>query len=120
MPARGIDLSQEYEMTRGIHLKQLTQADLDLLGLAEDRLPATPDPAPSTGNPAPDAGSTAARRPVGPPSNPVVTAGSADAADSDGDWPPFDLAAVARDLCRELEVTLRLLDGTGGETAQPD
>lgn len=120
MPARGIDLAQEYEMTRGIHLKQLTQADLDLLGLAEDRLPVTPDQAPSTGAPAPDVGAGAARRQVGPPSNPVVTAGSAEATDPDGDWPPFDLAAVAREICRELEITLRLLDGTGAETAPPD
>lgn len=111
---------KKYEMTRGIHLKQLTRADLNLLGLAEGALPAAPDQASSSGTPAPDEGPETTRRQIGPPSNPVTPAGNSKATDPDADWPPFDLGAVARDLCRELEITLRLLDGTGDEAGLPD
>jgi hypothetical protein len=119
MPAHGTDPTQEYEMTRGIHLKQLTRADLDLLGLAEGSLPAAPDQASSSSVPTPDARPETARRQIGPPSNPVITAGNPKTSAPDADWPPFDLGAVARDLCRELEITLRLLDCAGDGTNLP-
>lgn len=68
-------------MTRGIHLKRLTSADLELLGLADDSLDEDPDDG-----------------------SDLTAVPETMAADT-----MLDLRAVTREICRGLEETLRLL-----------
>lgn len=57
---------------------------------------------------------------IGPPGNPASGIGEVEATDPDLDWPPLDLRAIARDLCRELEITLTLLDGPSRDEIRVD
>lgn len=120
-------------MTRGIHLKQLTRAHLELLGLPE-----------AAGQPVQDApAADAAQAPVppkhgrlplgevpreartftsprvGPPANPPSLPQGAQA-EPELDCQPLDLGALTREIRQELEATLRLLDGSAGQAAMPD
>ncbi len=121
-------------MSRGIHLKQLTRAHLELLGLPEGGGPSVRDlamaeegetpPLPEQGQPClaegpVDSVATPPRR-VAPPANPACTLAQDAEGDLDPDWQPLDLRALAREIRLELEVTLRLLDGPAGRAAMPD
>jgi hypothetical protein len=110
-------------MSRGIHLKQLTSTDLRLIGVAET----DPDPAPA-GEPIGDAGSTGPsaalshqagdakvtgqgpRPHAGPPANPKARGEHEPAPTPPGPDEPPDLAELTREIRRELEDTLRLLE----------
>jgi hypothetical protein len=98
-------------MTRGIRLKQLSSADLQPLGLTESPAPTLTVQAPPAVERVLPGDPTAPAPQIGPPSNPVSGIGEVEATDPDLDWPPLDLRAIARDLRRELEITLTLLDG---------
>lgn len=116
-------------MTRGIHLKQLTRAHLELLGLPEaggqslqdtplvdggetleqGRLPLGDMPRETSPSPS-----------IGPPANPPVAPSQGAQAEPELDWQPIDLRALAREIRQELEITLRLLDRPSDQGARPD
>lgn len=100
-------------MARGIHLKQLTLKNLERLGLPRDPSgPVSADQGPL--GPAQAAEGTARlprwRNP--PPDNPVSAKRKSGAAEPALGRRPLDLRAVARELCLDLEMTLRLLEGS--------
>lgn len=121
-------------MSRGIHLKQLTRAHLELLGLPEGGGQSVQDP------PAGDAGQvplpqeqgqlplgeapretgTLRLNRVGPPANPAWAPGQDSEAEPEPGWQPLDLGALAREIRQELEITLRLLDTSAGTAALPE
>ncbi len=119
-------------MSRGIHLKQLTRAHLELLGLPDGggpsvRHPSVVDkgetpPAPEQGQLCLTEGAIDRGVParVGPPANPAWAPGQGGQAEPDLDWQPLDLRALAREIRLELEVTLRLLDGQAEPAEMPD
>jgi len=125
-------------MSRGIQLKQLTGADLKLLGLSETSMPSAADadgigskeggaPHASTENGARDpivrgsgVPTEAPSRRAGPPSNPPLGPGQTLDAPREIGWQPLDLRRVARELCRELEVTLGLLEPAPGKRSIRD
>lgn len=84
-------------MSRGIQLKQLTGANLRLLGLSESPAPSAADP----------------------PSHPRLEPSQDLEATPQNGRRPLDLRLVAREFCRELEITLGLLGGPAEATADP-
>lgn len=100
-------------MSRGIHLKQLTETDLGLLGLPGEAIPAAqrasahqevPDRA---AEPSSDPPALAGR--AAPPSNPAnAPLAAAKAMESESGEAP-DLIALTREIREGLEDTLRLL-----------
>lgn len=122
-------------MTRGIHLKQLTKAHLELLGLPEGSEPPVPgDCGIGAGGSTvpPEQGQLPAAAEVlrggddphpprvGPPANPATLPGCAGESEHAPDWQPLDLGSLARELRSELEATLRLLDGSPDQKPLPD
>lgn len=125
-------------MSRGIQLKQLTGADLKLLGLPETAGSLAADPlaipsqvglvprtstegtAGGSGAEAPEGLRDGSSGPTGPPRNPALGPAQASKLDSESGWQPLDLRLVTRELCRELEATLGLLGGPAGGTLDPD
>jgi hypothetical protein len=99
-------------MTRGIQLKQLTRAHLELLGLPEGAGPSVQDP--------PVAGIATNPPRVGPPASPAPTMGQGARMGSGRDRQPLDLRALAREVRLELEITLLLLDGATRRAATSD
>ena len=121
-------------MSRGIHLKQLTRAHLEALGLPEGEGQSVLDPPLVDAGEAPvlpeqgrlpvgevplEAGTSPLPR-VGPPANPAWAPGQDSEPEPELDWQPLDLGALAREIRQELEITLRLLDTSSGEPAMPD
>lgn len=121
-------------MSRGIHLKQLTRAHLEALGLPEGGGQSVLDPPavdegevpvpPKQGQlPLGEVPREAVTSPlprVGPPVNPAWAPGQDSEPESELDWQPLDLGALAREIRQELEITLRLLDSSSGEPAMPE
>lgn len=118
-------------MTRGIHLKQLTRAHLELLGLPEaGGQPLQDAPAVDGGEAleqgqlplgeVPGKAESSPPSPIGPPVNPPVVLSQGAQAEPELDWQPLDLRALAREIRQELEATLRLLGGPSGQGAMPD
>jgi len=105
-------------MTRGIHLKRLSNNDLGLLGISrpETDEPAV-DEAPSAANGAPPADATPHDGPIppraAPPPNPRLPLDPErhrGAAAREPEPPVIDLAAITREIRLGLEETLTLLD----------
>lgn len=110
-------------MTRGIHLKRLTDSDLGLLGLSEPEQDAVDtaeqDPRADhehTPNSTPSADDQRPVHRAAPPQNPRIpldAAAHGPVSGQDADAPPtINLAAVTREICVGLEETLRLLEGS--------
>lgn len=121
-------------MARGIHLKQLTRENLEVLGLPGDPSGCASvqietgevsrgeslTPSAQRAEQGQEAATCPQRRHAGPPSNPLSPIAQGEETEPDPDWQPPDLRALARDLCRDLEITLRLLGGPAAPDSDPE